>query len=74
MAKTNLMKSKWCWVATQIAGGWRLKLSIGEKKANDINLSGLVLATEQEVKKIVKGGIVFVHKRTTITKRKIINK
>ncbi len=57
--KTNLKNKKWCWVATEIKGGWRLKLEAGSET---YNLSGLVLTTMEAVKEITGGHrIVFAH-------------
>ncbi len=65
------MIKKWCWVATEVKGGWRLKLAYGPK---DYNLKGLVLKTEEEVEAIVNGEggkIVFVHLKNTKFKKRI---
>lgn len=69
-----MKKVKWCWVATQTVKGWRLRLSIGENPKDDVRLEGLLLEDEKEVKKLVRGGIVFVHRKTVTTKKKIYNK
>jgi len=74
MSKINLKKVKWCWVATETKAGWRLKMAIGENSKTDIRLEGLLLASESEVKKIVKGNIVFVHRRIIVSKKVIHNK
>ena len=58
--KASIIKiPKRCWVATEIKGGWRLKLAYGPK---DYNLKGLVLKTMTQVEDIA-GSIntVFVH-------------
>ena len=58
MAKKQI---KWCWIATEVQGGFRLKLAYGPK---DYTLPGLVLKTEEDVKMVTdgkSGGIVFVH-------------
>lgn len=63
-----MIKAKWCWVATQTRKGWRLSLAVGDK---NYNLSGLLLNSEEDVKKITrKGGIVFVE----LKNNKTINK
>lgn len=51
---------KWCWVATEVKGGWRLKLAYGPK---DYNLKGLILKSYEAVEEITgtKGKVVFVH-------------
>jgi hypothetical protein len=74
MANIKITKSKWAWVATEVKGGFKLKLYIGENKKNDIPLTGLILASEEEVKRVVKGNIVFIHKKTVITKHSVVNK
>jgi len=48
---------KFCWVARETKKGWRLKASLGPR---DYNLAGLLLASPEEVKKLLKGNIVFV--------------
>ncbi len=60
---------KWCWVATEVKGGWRLKLAYGSK---DYRLVGAVFKTIEEIKMITKahdgkviGKIVFVHLKNT---------
>ena len=55
------IKTKWCWLATEVKGGWRLKLCYGSK---DVNLSGLVFKTIEEIEMITSGQdgkIVFIH-------------
>lgn len=51
---------KWCWVSTETKNGWRLRLALG---GQDFRLSGLLLRTEADVKRVTgtKGKIVFVH-------------
>ena len=71
--KFMLEKKKWCWIASQTKSGWRLKLAIGENKKDDIRLEGLLLSSEEEVKKIVKGSIVFFQCTKKIIKKTIIN-
>lgn len=68
--KTNLMKAKWCWVANETKGGWGVKLAAG---VSDFKVTGLVLATEQDVKKICKGNIVFIHRKIITTKKTVRN-
>ncbi len=68
---SKITKSKWCWVASETKGGWRLKLSVGK---TDIRLEGLLLATPEEVKKVAKGNIVFVHRRVVVTKKTVLNR
>ena len=68
---TKITKSKWCWVAKETKGGWRLALAIGKQ---DIRLEGLILANENEVKKVAKGNIVFVHRRVVVTKKTVRNR
>ena len=59
----NHIKKKWCWVAKEVKGGWRLKLAYGSK---DYNLSGLVLNMKQIIQVTGKRGkIVFVHLKNT---------
>lgn len=71
MSNSKITKQKWCWVATQTKDGWRLKIAIGNK---DIRLEGLLLVSVEEVKKVAKGNIVFVHKKTITTVNKIKNR
>lgn len=71
MANIKIQKKKWCWIASQTTQGWRLKLAVGNE---DIRLEGLVLASLDEVKKIVKGNIVFVHRQTIVRKTTVKNK
>lgn len=52
------MKQKFCWVARETRTGWRLKVCIGP---NDYLLSGFLAKNPDEVKKLLKGNIVFVH-------------
>ena len=56
---------KWCWVATEVKGGWRLKLAYGSK---DFNLVGAVFKTMEEIKKILGedgNNLVFSHLKNT---------
>lgn len=54
---------KWCWVATEVKGGWRLKLAYGSK---DYYLSGLVLNQKSLINITGKRGkIVFLHLKNT---------
>jgi hypothetical protein len=71
MANIKVQSKKWCWIATETSLGWRVKLAVGK---DDIRLEGLLLSSPEEVKKIVKGGIVFVHRRTITTKKTVFNK
>lgn len=62
---TTKVKSdkKACWVATEVKGGWRLKLAYGPK---NYNLKGLVCKTEAEVERIVHNlNTVYVHLKRT---------
>ncbi|MBU2025170.1 MAG: hypothetical protein ABIC19_00555 [Patescibacteria group bacterium] len=52
------MKTKFCWVATQTKKGWRIKLCTNQK---DFNVRGLLVKSENDIEKILKAGIVFVH-------------
>jgi len=55
------MKSKYCWFATEVEGGWRLKLAWGAK---DYPVTGVVFKTVEEVEMVChspKGKVVFVH-------------
>lgn len=72
--KPDFIKQKWCWVATQVSKGWRLKLCMGEDPTYDTRLEGILLSSEAEVKRIVKGNIVFVHQRKVVTKKTVFNK
>lgn len=59
----NHITKKWCWVATEVKEGWRLKLMYGSK---DYNLSGLVLSMEQIIQVTGKRGkVVFIHLKNT---------
>lgn len=69
MPDVHLMKVKWCWVATPTAKGWRLKLTMDRK--GDVPLSGVLFASIEEVKRVVRGGLVLVHRKTTTTKTKV---
>lgn len=63
-------KRKWCWVAKQVAKGWRVSLVVGETdKTSSI---GIDFASIEEVKKVCKGNIVVLEKQV-ITKRRVIN-
>jgi len=56
-----MKNKKWCWLATEVKGGWRLKLCYGNK---DVNLSGLVFKKMEEIEMITQGEggkIVFIH-------------
>lgn len=61
MSKKNTTKK--CWIATEVKGGWRLKLSYGPR---DYNLKGLVLKTYEQVDAIAGSTpIVFIHLKKT---------
>ena len=53
----KLTKEKFCWVSKQTKKGWSLELEIGEPQ---FKLEDLRLATTEDVKKLLKGIIVFV--------------
>lgn len=57
------LKGKFCWISRQTKDGYRLALSVGNKQ---FNVKGLILKTEDEVKKVLKGGVVFVHLSTYV--------
>lgn len=55
------MKSKWCFVATEVKDGWRLKLCIGK---NDFPISGIVIKSMEDIASLTHDGkVVFVHKK-----------
>jgi hypothetical protein len=60
-----MKNKKWCWLATEVKGGWRLKLALGNK---DYNLVGAVFKTVEDVEMVThgnNGSIVFVHLKDT---------
>jgi hypothetical protein len=68
MARHNILKKKFCWVATETAKGWRLAAVIGNAK---YNLKGLVLIGREDVDALLnKGGVVFVHLKNSKTEPK----
>lgn len=57
------LKGKFCWISRQTKNGYRLALSVGNKQ---FNVKGLILKTEEDVNRALKGGIVFVHLSTYV--------
>jgi hypothetical protein len=50
---------KWCFVAREIKGGWRLKLAYGSK---DYPVRGIIFKKMEEIQQLTHDGkIVFVH-------------
>lgn len=57
----NINSKKWCFCATEIKGGWRLKLCYGSK---DYPIRGLVIKNCNDVSKLTHDGkVVFIHKK-----------
>ena len=55
----SMQNTKWCFVATEVKGGWRLKLAYGAK---DYPVKGIVFTTMEEVEQITHDGkVVFIH-------------
>jgi hypothetical protein len=57
------LKGKFCWISRQTKNGYRLALSVGKKQ---FNVKGLILKTEEDVNRALKGGVVFVHLSTYV--------
>lgn len=55
------MKGKYCWLAKQEKKGWRLYFCLGNTLTFPVK--GLVIVDEKDVKRALKGSIVFVHMR-----------
>lgn len=54
---------KWCFVATEGEGGWRLKLAYGSK---DFPVRGIIFKKMEEVEQLTHSGkVVFVHLKNT---------
>lgn len=54
-----MKNKKWCFVAREVKGGWRLKLAYGAK---DYPIRGIVFKTVAEIEELThKGKVVFVH-------------
>lgn len=51
-------KTKFCWVSHESKNGWSLGFSVNEK---DYFIPGLYLESKEDVKRAIKGNIVFVH-------------
>lgn len=50
---------KWCFVAKEVKGGWRLKLAYGSK---DHPVRGIVFNKMEEVEQLTHDGkVVFIH-------------
>lgn len=50
---------KWCFVAREVKGGWRLKLAYGSK---DYPVRGVVFRKIEEVERLTHDGkVVFIH-------------
>ena len=50
---------KWCFVAKEVKGGWRLKLAYG---SSDYVVSGAVFKRMEEIEQLTHDGkVVFVH-------------
>lgn len=56
----KLEKHKACWMARESKNGWTLGLCIGEQPTRNL---GVYFADEKQIKKALKLGIVFVHKK-----------
>jgi len=56
----NIKKYKWCWVAKEVKGGWKLNLSCNN---GHWNLSGAIFTSMEEIEMITQtsGKIVFIH-------------
>lgn len=59
-----MKNKKWCWLAIEVKGGWRLKLCYGSK---DFKLVGAIFKTVEEIETIIEteNKIVFVHLKDT---------
>lgn len=50
---------KWCFVAREVKGGWRLKLAYG---SSDYPVSGAVFKKMEEIEQLTHDGkVVFIH-------------
>ena len=58
-----MKNTKWCFVAKEVKGGWRLKLAYGAK---DYPLSGAIFKEMEEVEQLTHDGkVVFLHLRNS---------
>ena len=58
-----MKNKKWCWLATEVRGGWRLKLVVGN---NEFVVKGLILGQKDIINITGKRGkIVFLHLKNT---------
>ena len=58
-----MKNKKWCWLATEVRGGWRLKLGVGN---NEFVVKGLILGQKDIINITGKRGkIVFLHLKNT---------
>lgn len=65
MARHNILKKKFCWVATETSKGWRLAAEVGNKR---YPLKGLVVMGREDISALLdKGGVVFVHLKNSKT-------
>lgn len=50
---------KWCFVAKEVKGGWRLKLAYGSK---DYPIRGIIFKKMEEIQQLTHDGkVVFIH-------------
>lgn len=56
-------KQKWCWLAREVKGGWRLSLEIGKYtyKPNPNDIFKTTQLVESFANVFGKGKIVFIH-------------
>ena len=64
-----MSKSKWCWLATEVKGGWKLKLEIGKYTFKPVpnEIFKTVKATENFANSFIQsdGKMVFIHLKNT---------
>ena len=50
---------KWCFVAKEVKGGWRLKLAYGSK---DYSVRGIIFKKMEDIEQLTHDGkVVFIH-------------
>ncbi|PIY95820.1 MAG: hypothetical protein COY66_05805 [Candidatus Kerfeldbacteria bacterium CG_4_10_14_0_8_um_filter_42_10] len=69
--QSKIQKNKVFWLARQTVRGWTLTFCVGTEKPNEFPITSVLFTDEKEIKRVVKGNIIFVY-REVITKRKII--
>jgi len=58
----NQTKYKWCWVAKEVLGGWKVSLECNKES---FKLPKAIFTTMEEVNMVCNGNVVFIHLKNT---------